>query len=190
MSKAWKKLDLEGGGLQAVNARLASTMRSRPAAYGAWLLFPVGGHRFYLHEPVGAVAFIAGSAATAALAVLAPALWWLLPAAPVAALAAFDLIWIDRRVTRYNKELRMRAFLRKGNRPPQDYRGRYTSDEDAQRELQEYQEVKEGERPGQPGPAGANDRDRDAGGKRRMPSFNEQEAMLRQMRQRRQDDED
>ncbi|WP_018882745.1 MULTISPECIES: hypothetical protein [unclassified Thioalkalivibrio] len=182
MSKAWKELDLEGGGLQSINAKLASEMRTRPAAYAAWVLFPLGLHRFYLREPLGGAGFLALTAITLALAFFVPALWWLLPLGAGVLWALVDLWWIDRRVTDYNKELRKQVFLRKGHKPPQDYRGRYTSDEDARRELQEYQRIKDAEKPGQSGQAGASERDRDAGGKRRMPSFNEQEAMLRQMR--------
>lgn len=190
MSKAWKELDLEGGGLQSVNAKLAREMRTRPAAYAAWILFPLGLHRFYLREPLGGGGFPALTVATLALAFLAPGAWWLAPLGAGVLWALVDLWWIDRRVTDYNKALRKQVFLRKGQRPPQDYRGRYTSDEDARRELEDYQQIKESEKPGQSGLASAGasasaqgpDRDRDTGGKRRMPSFNEQEAMLRQMR--------
>ncbi|WP_038051609.1 hypothetical protein [Thioalkalivibrio sp. ALJ1] len=188
MSKAWKELDLEGGGLQSVNARLAREMRTRPTAYAAWALFPLGLHRFYLRDPLGAAGFLLLSVATLVLAFLAPTGWWLAPMVAGLLWAGVDLWWIDRRVTDYNKELRKQVFLRKGNKPPQDYRGRYTSDDDAQRELTEYQQIKESEKPGQSGIAGSNDRNRDVGGKRRMPSFNEQEAMLRQMRSGKNDD--
>ncbi|WP_024327199.1 TM2 domain-containing protein [Thioalkalivibrio sp. AKL19] len=190
MSKAWKELDLEGGGLQSVNARLAREMRTRPAAYAAWVLFPLGLHRFYLREPLGGAGFLLLGAATLASVLFAPASWWLVPLGIGVLWALVDLWWIDRRVTDYNKELRKQVFLRKGHKPPQDYRGRYTSDEDARRELDEYRQIKEAEKPGQSGLAGANDRDRDAGGKRRMPSFNEQEAMLRQMRKDRNEGDD
>ncbi|MFO7953812.1 TM2 domain-containing protein [Thioalkalivibrio sp.] len=190
MSKAWKELDLEGGGLQSVNARLAREMRTRPAAYAAWVLFPLGLHRFYLREPLGGTSFLLLGAATLASVLFAPASWWLAPLGIGVLWALVDLWWIDRRVTDYNKELRKQVFLRKGHKPPQDYRGRYTSDEDARRELDEYRQIKEAEKPGQSGLAGANDQDRDVGGKRRMPSFNEQEAMLRQMRKDRNEGDD
>jgi hypothetical protein len=62
MGKAWQNLNLEGGGLQAVNALLAARMRRRPRAYAAWALFPLGLHRFYLAEPRGGVAFLVLSA--------------------------------------------------------------------------------------------------------------------------------
>ncbi|MGM0552820.1 MAG: TM2 domain-containing protein [Pseudomonadota bacterium] len=182
MRKAWKELDLEGGGLQSLNARLAREMRRRPVAYGAWILFPLGLHRFYLREPFGGGLYVLLTAAALALLVWGPAWWW---AAPVAALAiggVADLIWIDRRVTGYNKELRKRLFLRKGHRPPQDYRGRYTSDADAERELDDYRAIKERERAGHPGAVAADDGEQDTHGRRQAPSFNEQEAMLRQMR--------
>lgn len=102
MKRSWKRLDLEGGGLQAANLRLARTLRRRGVAYALWLAFPLGAHRWYLKEPWGALAYCGLSAAAAFL----PAL-----AAAAAAFALFDLWWIDRRVTALNKRLRMQAFL-------------------------------------------------------------------------------
>lgn len=184
MSKAWQKLNLEGGGLQAVNALLAQQMRSRPSAYLAWLLFPLGLHRFYLAEPRGGWAFPALSLLVALSAWLAPAWWWLLPLVPLIGLAIHDLFWIDRRVVSLNKELRMQLFLRKGSRPPKDYRGRYTEDTDAasvSENLDNYRAIKERERAGH----GPGDAQPQAPARKRQPSFNEQEAMLRELAKRR-----
>lgn len=188
MAKAWQKLNLEGGGLQAVNALLARQMRSRPRAYVAWILFPLGLHRFYLAEPLGGLAFILLSLALATTAWLAPAPWWLLPLAALLALAAYDLFWIDRRVVSLNKELRMQLFLRKGSRPPSGYQGRYTDETDAatvQRDLDDYQSLKERERAGHVS-AGTRAEPAHGGARKRQPSFNEQEAMLRELAKRRQ----
>ena len=107
MSEAWKKLDLGGDGLQAVNRRLARELRRRPVAYALLALFPLGAHRWYLREPVGGFAYCALSALSIA--------WWPLALAAVA-FAVFDAWWIDRRVAALNKALRRRAFL--GDRPP------------------------------------------------------------------------
>jgi len=188
MSKAWQKLNLEGGGLQAVNAILANEMRSRTRAYAAWVLFPLGLHRFYLAEPRGGATFLTLSAITAGAASLAPAWWWLLPAAFLVALAVHDLFWIDRRVVAYNKQLRMQLFLRKGEKPPTNYRGRYTDEKDAEsinRDLADYQALKEGERAGhvpvERDAPGGPDQDK----RRRQPSFNEQEALLRELARKR-----
>jgi TM2 domain-containing membrane protein YozV len=184
MERAWQKLNLEGGGLQAVNALLAARMRSRTRAYGAWVLFPLGLHRFYLAEPRGGVAFLALSAAAAATAGLAPGWWWLLPLAALAALAVHDLFWIDRRVVAYNKELRMQLFLRKGRNPPAGYRGRYANDADPEtisRDLDAYKALKETERAGHAASPRDDPEDRDPTRRNRVPSFNEQEAMLRQL---------
>ncbi len=107
MSNAWKRLDLGGDGLQAVNRRLVRDLRRRPVAYALLALFPLGAHRWYLREPVGALAYCALSAAALA--------WW--PAAIAAlAFAIFDAWWIDRRVAELNKLMRRRAWL--GDRPP------------------------------------------------------------------------
>lgn len=187
MAKAWQQLNLEGGGLQAVNTLLAAQMRSRTRAYAFWLLFPLGLHRFYLEERRGGVMFPLLSLVTTLAVWLAPASWWLAPAAALLGYALHDLFWIDRKVTSYNKALRMQLFLRKGRTAPRDYRGRYTDDAEAEaatEDLQTYQTLKERER------AGHLPRDSGAGtaldpGRSRQPSFNEQEAMLRELAKRR-----
>ncbi len=184
MRGAWQELNLKGGGLQAVNAALASAMRSRLRAYAAWVLFPLGLHRFYLGEPRGGTAFPVLTLLTLGTAWLAPSWWWLLPWTVLASLAIHDLFWIDRRVVAYNKDLRVQIFLRKGKRPPKDYRGRYTDDATADainHDLADYQALKESERAGhaptgQEGAASA-----EPPTSRRQPSFNEQEALLREL---------
>ena len=120
MTDSWKRLDLDGGGLQQANLRLARSLRKRRTAYLLWIGFPVGAHRWYLREPVGAAAYCALTLATAAAwqAVL-----------PALGLALFDLWWIDRRLTRMNKRLRMQAFLRPGaDGPPPGYTRRFGRD--------------------------------------------------------------
>lgn len=116
MGKAWKKLDLAGGGLQQANLRLARALRKRPVAYALLLLFPAGAHRWYLKEPFGALAYLALSA-----------LAWICWPFGVAALgfAVFDAWWIDRRVTSLNKRLRMQAFLGDVPPAPAGYSGRF-----------------------------------------------------------------
>jgi TM2 domain-containing membrane protein YozV len=187
MGKAWQKLNLEGGGLQAVNALLAQQMRSRLRAYVAWILFPLGLHRFYLAEPRGGLAFLVLSLLVAVTAWLAPAWWWLLPLAVLLGLAMYDLFWIDRRVVRLNKELRMQLFLRKGKTPPRDYRGRYSDAADSgsvTSDLEAYQALKEQERAGHAPPEAG----KEVPARKRLPSFNEQEAMLRELAKRKKKD--
>lgn len=54
MSEAWKQLDLEGGGLQSANLRLAALPRKRRTAFALLALFPLGLHRDYLRDRRGA----------------------------------------------------------------------------------------------------------------------------------------
>ncbi|AHK78332.1 hypothetical protein M911_03140 [Ectothiorhodospira haloalkaliphila] len=180
MSKAWKQLDLEGAGLQTMNARLTREMRRRPPAYGLALAFPLGLHRFYLREPLGGSAYVALSLLTLILWTWGGGAWALVPLGVMLAAVVFDLFWMDGYITRYNKALRMRLFLRPGHEPPRDYRGRVHKTG----MLETYQKEKEQERAGhQP----VNMEDLQArgtqahGDPRRMPSFNEQEAMLREL---------
>ncbi len=174
MSEAWKKLDLEGAGLQRLNMTLAQEMKRRPMAYGLLVLFPLGLHRFYLAERRGGFAYLGLSLLGLVLALTLGPVWLLAGLVPALLFAAFDLVWIDRRVTAYNKALRMQHFLKPGARPPQGFRGRYTDDDTG---LDEYVRIKESERAGHQ-PVG-----KEAGetGRKHIPSFNEQEAMLREL---------
>ena len=120
MTDAWKRLDLDGGGLQAANLRLARALRKRRTAYLLWVGFPFGAHRWYLREPIGATAYCMRTLALFAA--------WL-AGLPALGFALFDLWWIDRRVTRLNKLLRMRAYLRPGaGGPPPGYTRRFGKD--------------------------------------------------------------
>ncbi|OOG23581.1 hypothetical protein B1C78_10645 [Thioalkalivibrio denitrificans] len=175
MSQAWKKLDLEGAGLQRLNVLLAREMKRRSAAYALLALFPLGLHRFYLAEPVGGLSYLGLSLLAGVLALTLGPVWLLVGLVPALLLAAVDLVWIDRRVTDCNKALRMRLFLQPGTHPPKGYQGRYPDDDTG---LDDDVRLKESERAGPP-PAGSGAAD--AG---RVPSFNEQEAMLRELARR------
>jgi len=112
VSDAWKRFDLSGGGLQEANLRLAKSLRRRRTAYLLWLAFPLGAHRAYLHDRVGAWSFRLGSAAALGLLLIDPR------ASAAAALAIFavalyDLVRMDARLTRLNKAIRMQVYLRR-----------------------------------------------------------------------------
>lgn len=126
MSRAWRKLDLAGGGLQEANRELARRLRRRAAAYFLWLLFPLGAHRFYLAEPLGGFAYVAASVALAAFLALGWGMASIAVSVATVSLALFDLWWIDRRLTRLNKRLRMQAYLRPGPGAPPGFKGRLT----------------------------------------------------------------
>ncbi len=131
MSETWKRIDLEGGGLQAANRRLTAALRSRRTAYLLWLGFAVGAHRFYLRAPRGGTAWCVASLATLLLYRLES---WAGIAAGCALLlvALAELWWIDRRVTQLNKALRMEAVLGAAAGPPPGYRGRFVDDGEAE----------------------------------------------------------
>lgn len=112
MSDTWKNLDLSGGGLQQTNLRLAAALRRRRTAYLLWLAFPLGAHRAYLHDRVGAWAYRMASAAALGL------LWVDARAAAAVALlivavALVDLVRLDSRLTRLNKTIRIQVYLRR-----------------------------------------------------------------------------
>lgn len=179
MNKAWKQIDLDGGGLQSVNLTLSRVMRKRSVAYAWWLLFPIGAHRIYLLDRLGALALSALSAFALAVLVV-----FGIPAAAIVAgiiviWALVDLIWIDRRVTAQNKALRMQLYLREDTSPPSDYRGRFDPD-DAEASLAEYTRMKELERGGHR-PFGKEPTEPVS----HVPSLHQQEALLRELSRRR-----
>lgn len=176
MSKAWKGLDLGGEGLQTLNLRLTREMKRRPVAYALALGFPLGLHRLYLKSPAGAALYWLLSAAAGAAWLWLGGAWTAGVILAELALLGFDLVWIDRRVVAYNKELRMRRYLQAGARPPADYRGRYTERD----ELADYLREKAGERAGHQ-PVDFEALTKAPRSARRPLSFAQQEAMLREL---------
>ena len=171
MSNAWKQWDFSGAGLQSLNLELIKRLRKRGVTFGLWAGFALGLHAFYLHERPRALGYLAASLAVAITATLGP---WPIAAGLGAlelAAALADLATLDRRLTAYNKALRLALSLRKEAAPPPGFRGRYT-DQDA--DIHDYMTVKEQERAGhatRPAPTGTSPGT--------SKSFQEQEAALR-----------
>lgn len=176
MSEAWKKMDLEGGGLQSLQLRLLRSQKKLPKAYASWLLFPLGLHRIYLKQPwfwlypLAAIGLL-----WSGLTLIGGVLLGL-----IAAAAIYDLLHIPDWVSQVNKELRKSLWLnKKAPPPPVDFKGRY-SDYDS--ELQSYVKTKEQERAGHPAtrnqPQGG---EKGYGAGKRAPSFAEQERLLAEL---------
>jgi len=126
MGKAWTKLDLEGGGLQSANLRLAALLRKRVTAYALLALFPLGLHRDYLLDRRGAWLFRAGTLLCIAAWLLhQPAIGGVLLAAQTAG-ALYDLFRIEDLVARLNKQLRMQVYLGQTPGVPPGFKGRYS----------------------------------------------------------------
>lgn len=176
MALAWQKLDLEGGGLQSANLRLIRHLKRRKTAYLLWILFPLGAHRIYLDDLPRAFGYAGLTAVTIVLYLSLPGGWALGPAALAILWALYDLVWIERRITRLNKQIRLAEYLRPGNRPPAGFRGRYT-DEDSGTAAAAGSEASRNE----DRPAGAMAA---AHGSARIPSFAEQERILRELAKR------
>ncbi len=178
MTNAWKQWDFSGAGLQSLNLELTRRLRKPAVAFGLWAGFALGLHAFYLHERPRGLAYLAASLAFGVLALLAP---WQASAgfgALYLAVAVADLATLERRLTAYNKAMRLDLSLRKGTTPPPGFRGRYT-DQDV--DIRDYVAVKERERAGhmtEPGPAAP-------GHGTQSKSFQEQEAALQAYAKRR-----
>lgn len=111
MSEAWKQLDLEGGGLQSANLRLAALLGKRRTAFALLALFPLGLHRNYLRDRRGAWLYrTATLLCTGAYLAGCP----LISQAAIAVLVActiYEALRIDDAVAQVNKQLRMRVYL-------------------------------------------------------------------------------
>lgn len=185
MSRPWQKLDLSGGGLQSVNQQLTRRLRKRTTTWALWPLFPLGLHRLYLGDRRGAIALPLLTLGALAIG------WagWLPVAAALATVVVgwgiVDLFRIERLRAEVNKTLRKSAFLGGGATPPAGYRGRYPAEsDDPEAAIAAYSSEKEQEHGGHTPPRTGGDEGRD-----RMPSFNEQEKMLREMARERSKDE-
>lgn len=171
MSKAWKRIDLEGQGLQSANIQLAGLLKRRARAYWLLLPFPLGLHRAYLEDSRGAWIYRLASLGALALLFFGRPLPAALVAALLAAFALYDLRWIEDRVARINKALRMQVYLHQGQGAPRGFKGHYT---DAG--IEDYLKLKEQERAGHRAPAAEQP---EPGS--RVPSFAEQERLLKEL---------
>lgn len=154
MNKRWKELDLGGGGLQSANLRLATLLRKRRSAWLLLLLFPLGAHRDYLGDPRGAWLYRAGTALAVAACLLGEVLIGAGLLAALIAGAIYDMSRLEWMIARINKRLRMQVYLRQAPGAPQGFSGRFPDE------------------PQDPEP-------RDS--RTRVPSFAEQERLLREL---------
>jgi hypothetical protein len=126
MSEAWKALDLEGGGLQQANLRLARMLRRRGVTYALLAAFPLGLHRDYLQDRRGAWLYRLGTAAAIVVTLVGGILPGGVIALALAIAAIFDLARVDATVANVNKRLRMQVFLKQTPGAPAGFRGHYT----------------------------------------------------------------
>ena len=158
MSENWKDFDFQGGGLQSANLRLAQVLKRRRIAYGLVALFPLGLHRDYLEDRRGAWFYRIVAAAVVGCVLAGQPLLAAGLLAALAASALYDLVRIEDRLTRINKQLRMQVYMSQTEGAPPGYTGRLT------------------DAPQQPQPGG---------GEPRSPSFAEQERLLRELAKQR-----
>lgn len=128
MSKAWKQLDLEGGGLQSANLRLAALLRKRGTAYALLALFPLGLHRDYLHDRRGAWIYRGATLLSAGVWLAGHPLPGLAVMAVAAVCAACEAFRMENAVARVNKHLRMQVYLGQSAGTPPGFKGHYTDD--------------------------------------------------------------
>ena len=170
---AWKKLSIASEGLQSANIELVALLKKRRIAYALLAVFPLGLHRDYLENRAGAwgYRFISLTALVLALAGHHVIALTLLASAFI--FAIYDLRWIDDRVATLNKAARMKVYKKPGLTAPKAFRGHYVD-----MEIDDYLQEKPGDQsiPATGGPRPT----------KRVPSFSEQEAMLREIQKSKQ----
>ncbi len=171
--EAWKKLSIASEGLQSANIELVALLKKRRTAYALLAVFPLGLHRDYLENKVGAWAYRFITLIALVLALSGYQLFALSIFAMALIFAVYDLRWIDDAVATLNKAARMKVYKKPGLTAPKAFRGHYVDTE-----LDDYLQEKAAEQPMQaathPRPA------------KRIPSFSEQEAMLRELQKSKQ----
>lgn len=158
MSEAWKELNLEGEGLQSANIKLARMLKKRATAYllmGS--LFPLGQHRAYLDDRVGAWGYRMASLIAIALFLFGQIWVGGIILLLIGAFVVYDIHWVDERVAALNKALRVKIYMHQGTGAPKEFKGRFTDNAEPR----------------------ASTKSSD-----RVPSFAEQEAMLREIAKR------
>lgn len=175
MKKAWNTINLEGGGVQSANLFLQQRMKRRSTAYLSWLAFPIGAHRSYLENQLGSLIYSALTACGIILWLSVGSLAAIITLVPLSLFALYDLYWIDGRITKLNKELRMATYLGMSATAPEGYKGRYTEENQGEY-LAAYKKEKEQEVAGIQ-PVGSHHYKKGD----RAPSFAEQESLLREL---------
>lgn len=168
MNKRWTKFDLGGGGLQSANLRLTALLRKRGSAYALLALFPLGIHRDYLHDPRGAWLYRGVTTLAIAAYLLGETMITAVGLAALACGAIYDMVCLEHVIARINKQLRMQVYLHQAPGAPQDFKGRFF-DERQHPDLQDK------------GPPDDRKAPLSESGHPRMPSFAEQEQLLREL---------
>ncbi len=180
MPSAWEKMDLQGEGLQSLQIRLKKLQKKKTTAYFYWCLFPLGLHRFYLHQRF-AWLYPAGTAVAGLAAITGSLILFAVTATAPLIAALADLPRLQVWISEYNRIQRKKAWFSQKTPPaPGHYQGRPENLEGEARwetDLKQYAEIKETERAGHPAGKTPSATKRFGQGQR-MLSFAEQERLL------------
>jgi hypothetical protein len=128
MKRKWQDLDLQGGGLQALNRRLAATLLKRRTAWLLAIPLPLALYHWYLGRRFQGAAHLAACCAAAILAAQGMNTAAAIVIGIATAAGLLDLALMEHRIITANKAKRLAAYLGAGSAPPAGYRGRYTAD--------------------------------------------------------------
>lgn len=158
MKKTWQEHDLQSDGLQSINLAYTAQRKDVKKAYLLACLFPFGAHQFYLKQNKKAGIFLLLTVLLMALAGVAPFISALIGFAEVILLTK-DIINMETSVAEFNKQLKLALSLQQNQAVPDNFKGRYTDDDSKEQNTQQ-----------------------------KILSFAEQEALLREMARKKQND--
>jgi len=132
MKKTWQEHDLEGSGLQSINLAYLKSKKDIRKAYLLTAFFPLGIHQFYLGQPKKGGIFIFLSLLLLAFANIAPFVSAIIGFIEVM-LMFRDVKSMERIVSDFNKELKLNLSLQNQHAAPENYKGKYSDDDDNQK---------------------------------------------------------
>ena len=172
MSEYWKSQNLEGNGLQTINQQYSRLKLNTQTAYLLCIFFIFGAHQFYLKSPSRGFLFLCLSTAIAIAFLISPLLASLIFLVELI-VAIIDIKNMEDKIVKFNKNLKMSLSLQTNAAAPKNFMGRYHEDSP----IDDYMQIKSNE-------ITAFETRNKQNSKSRVYSFSEQEALLREMGQK------
>lgn len=163
MAKNWQNMDLGAGGIQQINLQFLQQRKKLGTAIAFWCLLPFSAHRWYLrHFKLAGLQYLLLVVGIVLFA--ASQTLALLTLGCLITWFAIDLFKLPNLVSDYNKQLRLRLYQQQSNGPSTQFTQRFDQQDDQSHVTTQHNQ--------------------------RIPSFAEQEALLKQLQQKEKTTED
>ena len=136
MKKTWQEHDLEGSGLQSINLNYLKYKKDTQKAYLLTAIFPLGIHQFYLGQAKKGSLYIILTLLLLAFANVSPFISAIIGFIEVMMMFK-DIKGMEETVSTYNKELKMKLSLQQDQKTPEDFKGKYTDNDNNESSTQQ-----------------------------------------------------